>query len=134
MTADRDLAELAQVLGLPAPPSRIEGLDISNISGTFKVASLVSFRNGRPDRANYRKFKIKSVEGQDDFASMAEVVRRRYSRLLREATVRTASTAQLAQAGPAACVGFGGQAGLAASAAGFDPDRWRQGTAWRGLC
>ena len=64
---------------------RIEGFDISNISGTFAVASLVSFKNGRPDRANYRRFKIKTVEGQDDFASMAEVVQRRYSRLQREA-------------------------------------------------
>jgi excinuclease ABC subunit C len=72
------------VLGLPAPPQRIEGFDISNISGTFAVASLVSFKNGRPDRANYRRFKIKTVEGQDDFASMAEVVRRRYTRVLRE--------------------------------------------------
>jgi excinuclease ABC subunit C len=80
-----DLAELAQVLDLPKPPQRIEGFDISNISGTFAVASLVSFKNGRPDRANYRRFKIKTVEGQDDFASMAEVVKRRYSRLLREA-------------------------------------------------
>lgn len=80
----RDLAELGQVLGLPAPPERIEGFDISNISGTFKVASLVSFRHGRPDRANYRKFKIKTVEGQDDFASVAEVVRRRYTRVLNE--------------------------------------------------
>jgi len=79
-----DLAELAEVLGLPAPPQRIEGFDISNISGTFKVASLVSFKNGRPDRSNYRRFKIKSVEGQDDFASMAEVIRRRYTRLLNE--------------------------------------------------
>ena len=69
-------------LDLPAPPQRIEGFDISNISGTFAVASLVSFKNGRPDRANYRRFKIKTVEGQDDFASMAEVVRRRYTRLL----------------------------------------------------
>ena len=103
LDADRDLAELAQVLGLPAPPSRIEGLDISNISGTFKVASLVSFRNGRPDRANYRKFKIKSVEGQDDFASMAEVVRRRYSRLLREATAHSLPAVASAQAGPPAC-------------------------------
>jgi excinuclease ABC subunit C len=50
----------------------------------FAVASLVSFKNGRPDRANYRRFKIKSVVGQDDFASMAEVVRRRYSRPKRE--------------------------------------------------
>ena len=80
-----DLAELAKVLDLPAPPVRIEGFDISNISGTFAVASLVSFKNGRPDRANYRRFKIKTVVGQDDFASIAEVVRRRYSRLKREA-------------------------------------------------
>jgi len=80
-----DLAELAKVLGLPKPPQRIEGFDISNISGTFAVASLVSFKHGRPDRANYRRFKIKTVEGQDDFASMAEVVKRRYSRLLCEA-------------------------------------------------
>jgi excinuclease ABC subunit C len=79
-----DLTQLAKVLGLTAPPQRIEGFDISNISGTFKVASLVSFKNGRPDRANYRRFKIKSVEGQDDFASMAEVIRRRYTRLLNE--------------------------------------------------
>ncbi len=79
-----DLAELAEVLGLPAPPERIEGFDISNISGTFKVASLVSFRNGRPDRSNYRRFRIKTVEGQDDFACVAEVIRRRYSRVLRE--------------------------------------------------
>jgi excinuclease ABC subunit C len=79
-----DLVELANVLKLPAPPLRIEGFDISNISGTFKVASLVSFKQGRPDRANYRRFKIKSVEGQDDFASMAEVIRRRYTRLLNE--------------------------------------------------
>ncbi len=81
-----DLAELAKVIGLREPPRRIEGFDISNISGTFAVASLVSFKNGRPDRANYRRFKIKTVEGQDDFASMAEVVRRRYSRLLMEGT------------------------------------------------
>lgn len=82
---ERDLAELGRVLGLPAPPARIEGFDVSNISGTFKVASLVSFHQGRPDRANYRKFRIKTVAGQDDFASMAEVVRRRYARLLKEA-------------------------------------------------
>jgi excinuclease ABC subunit C len=84
---ERDLAELAKVLKLPASPQRIEGFDISNISGTFAVASLVSFKQGRPDRANYRRFKIKSVTGQDDFASMAEVVRRRYTRLLNESKV-----------------------------------------------
>ncbi len=84
-----DLAELAQALNLLAPPHRIEGFDISNISGTFKVASLVSFKEGRPDRANYRRFKIKSVAGQDDFASMAEVVRRRYTRVLNESKVQS---------------------------------------------
>ncbi len=81
----RDLAELGRLLGLPAPPARIEGFDISNISGTFAVASMVSFKNGRPDRANYRRFKMKTVVGQDDFACMAETIHRRYSRLLREA-------------------------------------------------
>ncbi len=80
----RDLTELAKALGLREPPQRIEGFDISNISGTFAVASLVSFKHGRPDRVNYRRFKIKTVEGQDDFASMAEVVFRRYSRLKKE--------------------------------------------------
>ncbi len=97
---ERDLAELGRLLGLPAPPARIEGFDISNISGTFKVASLVSFRNGRPNRANYRRFKIKTVEGQDDFASIAEVVHRRYSRLLKESTVQSPqSTVQRPEAG-----------------------------------
>ncbi|MFA6542925.1 MAG: excinuclease ABC subunit UvrC [Limisphaerales bacterium] len=81
---ERDLEELAKVLGLAAPPQRIEGFDISNISGTFAVASLVSFWRGRPDRTNYRRFKIKTVTGQDDFACMAETIRRRYSRLKRE--------------------------------------------------
>ncbi len=80
----RDLEELAQVLHLSAPPQRIEGFDISNISGTFAVASLVSFFQGRPDRSNYRRFKMKTVTGQDDFACMAETVRRRYARVLRE--------------------------------------------------
>src|ERR1035437_9516365 len=89
LDSEKDLAELATVLGLGAPPQRIDGIDISNISGTFKVASLVSFRNGRPDRANYRRFKIKTVEGQDDFASVAEVVRRRYARVLKESKVQS---------------------------------------------
>jgi excinuclease ABC subunit C len=86
---ERDLAELGEALGLKGPPHRIEGIDISNISGTFVVASLVSFRNGRPDRANYRRFRIKTVEGQDDFASVAEVVKRRYTRLLNESKVQS---------------------------------------------
>lgn len=83
---DRDLRELADVLGLLRAPERIEGFDISNISGTFAVASMVSFRNGRPDRSNYRRFRMKTVTGQDDFACMAETIRRRYSRLKKEAS------------------------------------------------
>jgi excinuclease ABC subunit C len=86
---EKDLIELGEVLGLPALPVRIEGFDISNISGTFAVASMVRFKNGRPDRANYRRFKIKTVTGQDDFASMAEVVRRRYARLLSESKAQS---------------------------------------------
>ncbi len=91
ISPEQDLAQLGEVLGLPGPPVRIEGFDISNISGTFKVASLVSFRNGRPDRSNYRRFRIKTVDGQDDFASMAEVVRRRYTRVLNESKVQNPS-------------------------------------------
>ena len=95
---EKDLRELGKVLGLPAPPQRIEGFDISNISGTFAVASLVSFNNGRPDRANYRRFKIKTVTGQDDFASMAEVVHRRYARLKKELTDTSSPVKELAPA------------------------------------
>jgi len=84
MNPDRDLNELAQVLGMPNPPARIEGFDISNISGTFMVASMVVFRNGRPANGDYRRYKMKDVRSQDDFACMAEAVRRRYSRLKKE--------------------------------------------------
>ncbi len=81
---DRDLAELSEVLDLPVAPARIEGFDISNISGTFMVASMVVFRNGRPATAEYRRYKMKNVTSQDDFACMAEAVNRRYSRVIRE--------------------------------------------------
>ena len=100
---DKDLEELAKVLELPALPKRIEGFDISNISGTFAVASMVSFKNGRPDRNNYRRFKMKTVVGQDDFACMAETVRRRYTRVLQEQKEEQASVPSLgvpASAGP----------------------------------
>ncbi len=79
-----DLITLGEVLGLPGPPQLMECFDISNISTTHIVASMVCFRDGRPDRYNYRRYRIKSVHGQDDFASMAEVIRRRYSRVLSE--------------------------------------------------
>ena len=63
----------------------MECFDISNISTTHVVASMVCFRDGVPDKNNYRRYRVRTVEGQDDFASMAEVVRRRYSRILLEA-------------------------------------------------
>lgn len=80
-----DLAALGDALGLGAPPRRMECFDISNISTTHIVASMVCFIDGRPANHLYRRFRIKTVEGQDDFASMGEVVRRRYARVLREA-------------------------------------------------
>jgi excinuclease ABC subunit C len=79
-----DMTALQEALGLAEPPLIVECFDISNISTTHKVASMVCFSNGKPDRSNYRRYRIKTVEGQDDFASMAEVVRRRYSRVLNE--------------------------------------------------
>ena len=82
---EEDLAALADALQLPRAPRIMECFDISNISSTHIVASMVRFKDGVPDRANYRRYRIKGTPTQDDFASMAEVVRRRYSRLLREA-------------------------------------------------
>ena len=80
-----DLVALAEALQLGRAPRIMECFDISNISSTHIVASMVRFKNGVPDRANYRRYRIKGTPTQDDFASMAEVVRRRYARLLREA-------------------------------------------------
>src|ERR1019366_4199737 len=73
-------------LGLPDPPHRIECFDISHVQGTDKVASMVVWEDGRMKKADYRKFIIRTVEGNDDFASMREVVGRRYQRLLDEGT------------------------------------------------
>lgn len=79
-----DLHSLGEYLGLPAPPTLMECFDISNISDTHVVASMVRFRDGSSDNSAYRRYRIKGVEGQNDFASMAEVIRRRYGRILRE--------------------------------------------------
>jgi excinuclease ABC subunit C len=78
------LAELGQALGLKAPPLNIECFDISHISGTFCVASMVHFTAGAPDKKNYRRFRIKSFTGNDNFRAMEEVVGRRYTRLHEE--------------------------------------------------
>jgi len=75
---------LQDVLGLPEPPKRIECFDISHIQGTDKVASMVVWEDGRMKKSDYRKFIIRTVVGNDDFASMREVITRRYSRLQEE--------------------------------------------------
>lgn len=114
---ERDLSELAEVLGLSGPLRRIEGFDISNISGTFVVASLVAFKDGKPDRSNYRRFKMKSVDGQNDFASMAETIRRRYSRVLRELQQEDAGEPATARGLPDLILIDGGKPQLVAAAA-----------------
>ena len=73
--------KLQDALSLPSRPERIECYDISHIQGTSTVASMAVFINGSPDTSQYRKFRIKTVEGNDDFASMREVLRRRFKRL-----------------------------------------------------
>ncbi|MCL2007392.1 MAG: excinuclease ABC subunit UvrC [Treponema sp.] len=79
------LDELKQVLSLSSRPECIEGFDISHLEGKHPVASLISFRNGNPDRKNYRHFKLKTVIGKiDDYAALREAVQRRYSRQIRE--------------------------------------------------
>ncbi|MGE5594051.1 MAG: excinuclease ABC subunit UvrC [Betaproteobacteria bacterium] len=78
------LAELQNALGLPRLPRRIEAFDISTIQGTDAVGSMVVFEGGRPFKSGYKRFKIKTVGGQDDFAMMREVVARRCRRALRE--------------------------------------------------
>jgi excinuclease ABC subunit C len=79
------LEELRKELGLSSLPARIEGFDIAQLSGKHTVASLISFKNGVPDKKNYRYFKIKSLEGAiDDFGAVREAVARRYTRLINE--------------------------------------------------
>ncbi|MER2174262.1 MAG: excinuclease ABC subunit UvrC [Carnobacterium sp.] len=77
------IKELSEALNLPLV-SRIEAFDHSNIQGTNPVSAMVSFLDGKPDKSNYRKYKIKSVSGSNELATTEEVIRRRYTRLLKE--------------------------------------------------
>jgi len=95
-----DLRALRDALGLKDAPGVMECFDISNISTTHIVASMVAFKDGVPDRSNYRRYRVKTVEGQNDFASMAEVIRRRYSRILLEARERNPDAAEYSQEAP----------------------------------
>ncbi|HZS18614.1 MAG TPA: excinuclease ABC subunit UvrC [Candidatus Udaeobacter sp.] len=92
-----DVQALADALQLARTPRVMECFDISNISTTHVVASMVCFRDGVPDKDNYRRYRVRTVAGQDDFASMAEVVRRRYSRVLLEASNANADAAEFSQ-------------------------------------
>ena len=78
------LEELRSVLDLPATPRTIEGVDVSHIGGDSAVAALVTFLDGRPFKSGYRRYRIQTVEGIDDFAMIAEVVGRRFRRLAEE--------------------------------------------------
>ncbi|PJA67672.1 excinuclease ABC subunit C, partial [Candidatus Peregrinibacteria bacterium CG_4_9_14_3_um_filter_49_12] len=80
----KEAEQLQRALNLPRTPQCVETIDISNIMGEFSVGSMVSFLRGKPDKSNYRRFRIKTVEGIDDCSMIAEVVRRRYSRLQKE--------------------------------------------------
>jgi len=82
LKASTGVVELQEYLGLEEMPYRIEGFDISHVQGTDTVASMVVFENGEPKKSDYRRFKIKHGQGNNDFLSMSEVVTRRYSRLL----------------------------------------------------
>ncbi|MDP2217624.1 MAG: excinuclease ABC subunit UvrC [Methanolobus sp.] len=84
VAAQAALKELQEVLSLEKLPQHIEGFDISNISGTNAVGSMVIFENGLPSNSKYRQHNIRTVKGIDDFAMMAEVVTRRYTRLIKE--------------------------------------------------
>ena len=95
-----DVKELQEALGLDRPPLVMECFDIANIGTAHCVASMVRFNNGVPDNANYRRYRIKAVTGQNDFVSMAEVVRRRYSRILLEGRQRLGDDADITEETP----------------------------------
>ena len=81
---DAALIELQQALGLPLLPAGIEAFDISTIQGTDAVGGMVVFDKGRPQKSSYRRFKIKTVEGQDDYGMMYEIISRRYGRIMKQ--------------------------------------------------
>jgi excinuclease ABC subunit C len=95
-----DVQALADALQLTRLPVVMECFDISNISTTHVVASMVCFRHGVPDKDCYRRYRVRTVAGQDDFASMAEVVRRRYARVLLEAREANPDVADFSQENP----------------------------------
>lgn len=96
-----DVQELKELLHLERAPLVMECFDIANIGTAHCVASMVRFKNGVPDNSNYRRYRIKSVSGQNDFVSMAEVIRRRFSRILLEGKAVAGDDAEFSQEAPA---------------------------------
>jgi excinuclease ABC subunit C len=96
-----DVQELKELLHLERAPFVMECFDIANIGTAHCVASMVRFKNGVPDNSNYRRYRIKSVSGQNDFVSMAEVIRRRFSRILLEGRQAAGDDAEFSQEAPA---------------------------------
>ncbi len=92
------LEELQQALNLPAPPHRVECYDISNIQGSSAVGAMIVFENGRPKTSDYRRFRIRTVEGANDYASHQEMLRRRFKRGLKAGQTQDAEDASLAVA------------------------------------
>jgi excinuclease ABC subunit C len=86
LDVDSALVDLQNTLNLPILPRLIECFDVSNLGTEHVVSGMVSFKDAKPDKKNYRKFKIKTFKGQDDFAAVNEVVTRRYKRLIEEKT------------------------------------------------
>ena len=93
---DAAMSELQEALSLPYPPKRIECYDISNIQGTNSVGSMVVFEDAKPKKTHYRRFKIKSVEGVDDYSMMREMLTRRFKRLSQSRRPRDADSLQAA--------------------------------------
>ncbi len=95
-----DVRELQEVLKLERPPLVMECFDIANIGTAHCVASMVRFKDGVPDNSNYRRYRIRSVSGQNDFVSMAEVIRRRFSRILLEGKMVLGEEAEFTDESP----------------------------------
>ncbi len=111
----RALAQLAEELGLPQAPLRIEAYDVSNLGPIDTVGSMVVFEDGLPKRSDYRRFEIKGVPGQDDVASMEEMLRRRFRRLLAEREAPEASRPRRFSYPPGLVVVDGGAGQLGAA-------------------
>jgi excinuclease ABC subunit C len=109
----RALSELAERLGLEQAPLRIECYDISNLGPTDTVGSMVVFEDGLPKRSDYRRFEIRGVPGQDDFASMEEMLRRRFTRLIKERAEPVGERSRRFAYPPALVVVDGGRGQLA---------------------